>query len=52
MVNPFDKNFFHFLGGFILILFFSFGVLYFTGKYGDVLDGKEIISNQKSLVSE
>jgi hypothetical protein len=42
MVNPFDNNFFHFLIGFSLILCFSFSILYFTGKYGDVVDTKAV----------
>ncbi len=40
MVNPFDRNFFHFLAGFILILCLGFSVLYFAGKYRDDLDQK------------
>lgn len=42
MTNPFDRNFFHFLFGFGLILSFSFGILYFTGIYSDVIDGKDV----------
>jgi hypothetical protein len=49
MVNPFDKNFFHFLFGFLMILAFSFSVLYFTGKYGDVLDGKNVSAAAETL---
>jgi hypothetical protein len=45
MINPFDKNFFRFLLGFTCILVFSFSVLYFTGIYKDVLDGKKVVSN-------
>lgn len=53
MVNPFDRNFFHFLFGFTLILCFSFSVLYFTGVYKDVLDGKIVTSNaQDSLLTQ
>lgn len=40
MVNPFDKNFFHFLIGFLMILGFSFSIIFFTGIYKDVIDGK------------
>jgi hypothetical protein len=40
MVNPFDKNFFHFLLGFLMLLGFSFSVIFFTGIYKDVIDGK------------
>ncbi len=49
MVNPFDRNFFHFLIGFSLILCFSFSVLYFTGKYSSVLDAKEIATGAKNF---
>jgi hypothetical protein len=49
MVNPFDKNFFHFFIGFIMILLFSFSVLYFTGKYSNVLDGKASAAAAESL---
>lgn len=45
MVNPFDRNFFHFLIGFCLILAFSFSILFFTDKYGRVLDGKEVAAS-------
>ena len=48
MRNPFDPTFFKFLLGFGLILSFSFGVLFFVGKYGALLDStidsKEISS--------
>lgn len=47
MKNPFDRNFFNFLAGFVLILAFSFAVLYFTGLYNDVLNKKTA-----SVVSE
>ena len=50
MTNPFDRNFFHFIIGFSLILCLSFAVLYFTGKYNSDVDRKEIIAipqNQK-----
>ena len=33
MVNPFDRNFFKFLIGFICVLLASFVVLYFVGRY-------------------
>ena len=33
MVNPFDSNFFKFLGGFILILGISFVVIIVTQKF-------------------
>ena len=33
MVNPFDRNFFRFLLGFLLILTVSFGIIYFVGRY-------------------
>ncbi len=49
MVNPFDKNFFHFFIGFLLILCFSFSVLYFTGKYSNVLDQKDAAAAAKSI---
>jgi hypothetical protein len=32
MVNPFDRNFFKFISGFITILAVSFAVLYFVGQ--------------------
>jgi len=35
MQNPFDRNFFHFLFGFIVILFMSFATIYFTSVYSD-----------------
>ncbi len=38
MTNPFDKNFFNFLLGFVLILCGSFAVLYITGVYKDIHD--------------
>ena len=44
MINPFDKNFFHFLIGFLVILGFSFSVIFFTGVYKDVIDGKNVAS--------
>ena len=49
MVNPFDRNFFHFLFGFLLILCFSFSVLYFTGKYGSVLDKKDVAASIEKI---
>lgn|GEM_PF-1170915 len=49
MVNPFDRNFFHFLGGFTLILCFSFSILYFTSRYTDVIDGKNITAEAESF---
>jgi hypothetical protein len=49
MVNPFDKNFFHFLIGFLLILCFSFSVIYFTGKYSSVIDGKNTAAIAESV---
>ncbi len=49
MVNPFDRNFFHFVVGFGLILSFSFSVLYFTGRYSNVLDGKEVATGVKNF---
>ncbi len=33
MVNPFDRNFFKFFMGFVLILAISFGLLYIVGTY-------------------
>jgi hypothetical protein len=33
MVNPFDKSFFKFLIGFVLILAASFAALYFAGRF-------------------
>lgn len=49
MRNPFDPTFFKFLLGFGLILSFSFGVLFFVGRYGTLLDpqvdGKQISSS-------
>jgi hypothetical protein len=49
VVNPFDKNFFNFLLGFLFILCFSFSILYFTGKYSDVIDGKDVAASAESL---
>jgi hypothetical protein len=34
MINPFDKNFFKFLIGFVCILCFSFAMLFFVSRYG------------------
>ena len=34
MVNPFDRNFFKFLIGFICVLLASFAVLYLVGRSG------------------
>ncbi len=50
MINPFDKNFFHFLVGFLLILSFSFTILFFTGVYKDVIDGKNAAAVFKSFL--
>jgi hypothetical protein len=33
MVNPFDRNFFKFLLGFLVILAASWSVIYFVGRY-------------------
>lgn len=33
MVNPFDHNFFKFLGGFFVIITLSFVFLYFVQRY-------------------
>ena len=33
MVNPFDRNFFKFLFGFLVILSVAFGIIYFVGRY-------------------
>ncbi len=33
MVNPFDRNFFRFLFGFVAILAVSFSVIYLVGRY-------------------
>ena len=49
MVNPFDRNFFKFSIGFVMILCFSFTVLYFTGKYSSVIDQKEVEANIKNI---
>ncbi len=49
MINPFDKNFFHFLVGFLLILTFSFTVLFFAGVYKDVIDGKNTAAVLKTV---
>ncbi|HTK33414.1 MAG TPA: hypothetical protein VL335_02630 [Candidatus Paceibacterota bacterium] len=38
MVNPFDKSFFRFFFGFVLILALSFFVLYAVGQWGGSLD--------------
>lgn len=38
MINPFDKTFFKFLLGFILILLFSFSIFFFTGQNADNSD--------------
>jgi hypothetical protein len=38
MINPFDKTFFKFLLGFILILLFSFSIFFFTGQNVDNSD--------------
>lgn len=35
MTNPFDSNFFKFLGGFTLIIGMSFVVLFITQKFVD-----------------
>jgi len=35
MVNPFDRNFFKFLFGFLIILAASFSVIYFVGQYAE-----------------
>jgi hypothetical protein len=40
MVNPFDRNFFHFFVGFLVILCTSFSILFLADKYSRVLDGK------------
>jgi len=34
MVNPFDRSFFKFVIGFVLLLLASFTLIYFTEKYG------------------
>ena len=34
MVNPFDRNFFKFLFGFLCILVLSFALFYIVGRYG------------------
>ena len=39
MVNPFDHNFFKFFIGFVLIIVFSFGILYIVGRFGPSYDG-------------
>jgi hypothetical protein len=39
MTNPFDSNFFKFLGGFVLILGLSFAILFITQSFvnsGDI----------------
>jgi hypothetical protein len=38
MVNPFDRNFFKFFTGFVLILLASFALLYLVQIYGGRLD--------------
>jgi hypothetical protein len=40
MVNPFDRNFFKFLLGFIIILISSFALLYIVNVYRLQIDGK------------
>ena len=37
MVNPFDRSFFKFFIGFVIILAASFAVLYFVQAYGSTL---------------
>lgn len=38
MVNPFDRSFFRFFFGFVLILALSFFILYAVGQWGGSLD--------------
>jgi len=35
MVNPFDRSFFRFLFGFLIILAASFSIIYFVGQYAN-----------------
>ena len=48
MVNPFDRNFFKFLIGFIGILFFSLGVIFLVSHYTtpNVQAGKASVSDR------
>lgn len=35
MINPFDRNFFRFIVGFVAILSISFGILFYVSRYTD-----------------
>ena len=50
MSNPFDSNFFKFLGGFMLILGISFAILFITQSF--VSTGEDMQSNASSIDSK
>lgn len=47
MTNPFDRSFFKFFLGFVLILTIGFGILYFVGRYTSSLDRQATVLEQK-----
>lgn len=47
MVNPFDRNFFKFFFGFVLILIASFTILYAIGAYYQSVDKKASVIDNK-----
>lgn len=56
MTNPFDSNFFKFLGGFVLILGISFAILFITQIFvgsseSDLLDNDANVLNSKVILN-
>lgn len=43
MVNPFDRSFFRFFFGFVIILALSFIILYLVGLWGNDIDAQSAL---------
>ena len=41
MINPFDRDFFKFLMGFLTILCISFAIFFFVNKYSSTINVQE-----------
>lgn len=52
MINPFDRTFFKLMLGFVLILSFSFMVLFLVDKYSTSLSGQEYASVKSTSLNK